>query len=120
MGGICDAGQRLCLAFAFWNGRDPILKERAFGLTGNQGNHGEDVKEYYFYLDSTPTHAYMKYLYKYPQAAFPYADLVNTNQARSRQESEYELLDTGVFDDDRFYTGATLGKSLQPPLSVDS
>ena len=89
--------QRLCFALALWNGKDPILKERLFGLTNSEGNHGEDVKEYYFYLDSTPTHSYMKYLYKYPQAAFPYGDLVETNRRRSRNEMEYELLDTGVF-----------------------
>src|SRR5262249_30081935 len=93
----------LCFALALWNGRDPILKERLFGLTNSEGNHGEDVKEYYFYLDSTPTHSYMKYLYKYPQAAYPYADLVDTNKARSRREFEYELLDTGVFDQDRYW-----------------
>jgi hypothetical protein len=86
-----------------WNGRDPILKERLFGLTNSESNHGEDVKEYYFYLDSTPTHSYMKYLYKYPQAAFPYADLVYTSRARSRTELEYELIDTGVFDEDRYF-----------------
>ncbi|MEF3116800.1 MGH1-like glycoside hydrolase domain-containing protein [Streptomyces chrestomyceticus] len=103
LGGISDAKQRLCFALALWNGRDPILKERAFGLTNGEGNHGEDVKEYYFYLDSTPTHSYMRYLYKYPQAEFPYHDLVATNQARTRQEFEYELLDTGVFDDDRYF-----------------
>ncbi|HET6488660.1 MAG TPA: hypothetical protein VFG28_02775, partial [Syntrophales bacterium] len=101
--GISDEKQRLCFALALWNGRDPILKERLFGLTNSEGNHGEDVKEYYFYLDSTPTHSYMKYLYKYPQAAFPYADLVNTNRGRSRDEMEYELLDTGVFDGDRYF-----------------
>jgi hypothetical protein len=101
--GISDDKQRLCFALALWNGRDPILKERMFGLTNSQGNHGEDVKEYYFYLDSTPTHSYMKYLYKYPQAAFPYADLVETNGRRSRHEFEYELLDTGVFTDDRYF-----------------
>ena len=93
----------LCFALALWNGKDPILKERLFGLTNSEGNHGEDVKEYYFYLDSTPTHSYMKYLYKYPQAAFPYADLVNTNRSRNRQDMEYELLDTGVFDQDRYF-----------------
>jgi hypothetical protein len=91
----------LCFALAFWNGRDPILKERLFGLTNSEGNHGEDVKEYYFYVDSTPTHSYMKYLYKHPQREFPYKDLVETNQHRSREEFEYELLDTGAFDDDR-------------------
>jgi len=103
LAGISDDHQVLCFALALWNGRDPILKERLFGLTNSQGNHGEDVKEYYFYLDSTPTHSYMKYLYKYPQAAYPYADLVETNARRSRQELEYELLDTGVFDDDRYF-----------------
>ena len=103
LGGICDEKQRLCFALALWNGKDQILKERLFGLTNSEGNHGEDVKEYYFYLDSTPTHSYMKYLYKYPQAAFPYHDLVETNRRRSRKEMEYELLDTGVFDQDRYF-----------------
>ena len=101
--GISDNHQRLCFAWAFWNGRDPILKERLFGLSGPQGNHGEDVKECYFYLDSTPTHSYMKYLYKYPQAAFPYEDLVEENRRRGRGAPEYELLDTGVFDEDRYW-----------------
>jgi hypothetical protein len=101
--GISDDPQRLCFALALWNGQDPILKERMFGLTNSEGNHGEDVKEYYFYLDSTPTHSYMKMLYKYPQAAFPYDDLVATNKARSKLEPEYELLDTGVFEGDRYY-----------------
>jgi len=101
--GISDDKQRLCFALALWNGKDPILKERLFGLTNSEGNHGEDVKEYYFYLDNTPTHSYMKYLYKYPQAAYPYADLVETNRRRSRNEMEYELLDTGVFEDDRYF-----------------
>ncbi len=103
LGGICDDKQRLCFALALWNGRDPILKERLFGLTNSEGNHGEDVKEYYFYLDSTPTHSYMKYLYKYPQAAFPYDDLVRTNRNRSRDELEYELLDTWAFNEDRYF-----------------
>lgn len=103
LAGISDDHNLLCLALTLWNGQDPILKERLFGLTNSEGNHGEDVKEYYFYLDSTPTHSYMKYLYKYPQAAFPYADLVNTNRSRSKQELEYELLDTGIFDDDRYF-----------------
>src|SRR3954466_13968050 len=103
LAGISDNRQLLCFALALWNGRDPILKERLFGLTNSQGNHGEDVKEYYFYLDSTPTHSYMKYLYKYPQAAYPYGDLVRTNGQRSREEMEYELLDTGVFDDHRYF-----------------
>ncbi len=101
--GISDDRQQLCFALALWNGRDPIIKERLFGLTNSEGNHGEDVKEYYFYLDSTPSHAYMKYLYKYPQAAYPYGDLIETNRGRSRAEPEYELLDTGIFDDDRYY-----------------
>jgi hypothetical protein len=101
--GISDNHQRLCFALALWNGRDPILKERLFGLTGPQGNHGEDVKEYYFYLDSTPTHSYMKGLYKYPQAAFPYAQLGEENARRGRRELEFELLDTGVFDEDRYF-----------------
>jgi len=103
LAGISDDKQRLCFALAVWNGKDPILKERLFGLTNSEGNHGEDVKEYYFYLDSTPTHSYMKYLYKYPQAAYPYADLVETNRQRSRNEMEYELLDTGIFNDDRYF-----------------
>jgi hypothetical protein len=101
--GICDERQRLCFALALWNGRDPILKERMFGLTNGEGNHGEDVKEYYFYLDSTPTHSYMRYLYKYPQAAFPYEQLVTVNRQRTRLQPEYELLDTGVFDADRYF-----------------
>ena len=103
LAGFSDDKQRLCFALALWNGRDPILKERLFGLTNSEGNHGEDVKEYYFYLDSTPTHSYMKYLYKYPQSEFPYGDLVETNGRRSREELEYELLDTGIFDDDRYF-----------------
>ena len=103
LAGISDDEQRLCFAVALWNGKDPILKERMFGLTNSEGNHGEDVKEYYFYLDSTPTHSYMKYLYKYPQAAYPYDDIVSTNARRSRLELEYELLDTGVFDHDRYF-----------------
>jgi hypothetical protein len=103
LAGISDDQQRLCFAIALWNGRDPILKERLFGLTNSEGNHGEDVKEYYFYVDSTPTHSYMKYLYKLPQAEFPYRNLVETNRRRSREEMEYELLDTGVFDDDRYF-----------------
>ncbi|HXX80611.1 MAG TPA: hypothetical protein VEI46_03630 [Thermodesulfovibrionales bacterium] len=103
LAGISDEKQRLCFALALWNGNDPILKERLFGLTNSEGNHGEDVKEYYFYLDSTPTHSYMKYLYKYPQRAFPYDDLVKTNTQRTRNEMEYELLDTGVFNEDRYF-----------------
>ncbi|HQU15799.1 MAG: glucosidase [Chromatiales bacterium 21-64-14] len=103
MGGICDAQQRLCLAFALWNGRDPILKERAFGLTGNQGNHGEDVKEHYFYLDATPSHSYLRYLYKYPQTAYPYQWLVEENARRGRTDSPFSLIDTGVFRDGRYW-----------------
>ncbi|MFA5205061.1 MAG: glucosidase [Lentisphaeria bacterium] len=103
LAGISDDRQLLCFALALWNGADPILKERLFGLSNGEGNHGEDVKEYYFYLDNTPTHAYMKYLYKYPQRAYPYDDLVQTNKARSRTEPEYELLDTGVFAEDRYF-----------------
>jgi hypothetical protein len=103
LGGISDDKQRLCFALALWNERDPILKERVFGLTNSEGNHGEDVKEYYFYIDSTPTHSYMKYLYKYPQREFPYRELVETNRRRSREELEYELLDAGAFDDDRYF-----------------
>src|SRR5436190_9797931 len=101
--GISDDGLRLCFALALWNGRDPILKERLFGLTNTEGNHGEDVKECYYYLDNTPTHSYMRMLYKYPQRAFPYDDLVRTNQARHRLDPEYELIDTGVFDDDAYF-----------------
>jgi len=101
--GISDNHGRLCFAVALWNGRDPILKERLFGVTGSEGNHGEDVKEYYFYLDSTPTHSYMRALYKYPQAAFPYSALAAENRRRDRRAPEYELLDTGVFDDDRYF-----------------
>ena len=103
LGGICDSHQKLCFAIALWNHKDPILKERAFGLSGPQGNHGEDVKEYYFFIDNTPTHSYMKMLYKYPQAEYPYQDLVSTNASRSRLQPEYELLDTGVFDENRYW-----------------
>jgi Glycosyl hydrolase family 63 C-terminal domain len=103
LAGISDDRQVLCFALALWNGNDPILKERLFGLTNSEGNHGEDVKEYYFYLDSTPTHSYMKYLYKYPQATYPYEQLVATNRQRGRQDLEYELLDTGAFDSDRYF-----------------
>ncbi len=103
LGGICDDQQRLCFALALWNGQDPILKERVFGLTGNEGNHGEDAKDYYFYLDSTPTHSHMKMLYKYPQRAFPYAELVAENARRGRQDPEYELIDTGVFAENRYF-----------------
>jgi hypothetical protein len=103
LAGISDRRQAVCFALALWNERDPILKERLFGLTGNEGNHGEDVKEYYFYLDSTPTHSYMKYLYKYPQAAFPYAQLVEENRRRGKNQPEFELLDTGVFNENRYF-----------------
>ncbi len=103
LAGFSDDKSRLCFALALWNGVDPIVKERLYGITNSEANHGEDVKEYYFYLDSTPTHSYMKYLYKYPQAAFPYEDLKKKNQARSREEMEYELLDTGIFDEDRYF-----------------
>ncbi len=103
LAGICDDGQKLCFALALWNGTDPILKERFFGLTGPEGNHGEDVKEYYYYLDSTPTHSYMKVLYKYPQAAFPYERLLTENERRGKDDPEFELLDSGVFDEDRYF-----------------
>jgi hypothetical protein len=101
--GVCDDHQVLCLALSLWNGHDPILKERLFGLANGEGNHGEDVKEYYFHLDNTPTHSFMRYLYKYPQTEFPYEDLTATNRARSRSEFEYELLDTGVFEESRYF-----------------
>ncbi len=107
LAGICDRHQYICFALALWNGQDPILKERLFGLTGNEGNHGEDVKEYYFYLDSTPTHSYMKHLYKYPQTVFPYSRLVEENRSRGRGALEFELLDTGVFDGDRYFDMVT-------------
>jgi hypothetical protein len=103
LAGISDRRQFICFALALWNEKDPVLKERVFGLTGNEGNHGEDVKEYYFYLDSTPTHSYMKYLYKYPQAAFPYTELAEVNRRRDKKQPEYELIDTGVFDHDRYF-----------------
>jgi hypothetical protein len=103
LAGISDEKQFLCFSVALWNGKDPILKERLFGLTNSESNHGEDVKEYYFYLDSTPTHSYMKYLYKYPQAAFPYSDLIETSKRRTRGDMEYELLDTGIFNSDRYF-----------------
>ncbi|MBC8120671.1 MAG: glucosidase, partial [Gemmatimonadaceae bacterium] len=101
--GITDREGRLCFALALWNGQDPILKERMFGLTNSEGNHGEDVKEYYFYLDSTPTHSYMKALYKYPQAEYPYVRLVEENARRGLAEREFELVDTGIFDEDRYF-----------------
>src|SRR2546426_12278153 len=103
IGGICNEDMTLCFALAFWNGKDPILKERLFGLTNCEGNHGEDVKEYYFYLDSTPTHSYMRMLYKYPQAEFPYETLLEENQRRERGQPEFELLDTGVFSGNRYF-----------------
>src|SRR6201982_2897596 len=103
LAGISDDNQRICFALALWNGKDPILKERLFGLTNSEGNHGEDVKEYYFYLDSTPTHSYMKYLYKYPQAEFPYGQLVEENGRRGKLASEFELIDTGIFNEDRYF-----------------
>src|SRR5260370_3977636 len=101
--GISDDRQQLCFALALWNGADSILKERIFGLTNSEGNHGEDVKDYYYFLDNTPTHSYMKALYKYPQSAFPYTDLVATNRNRSRYELEYELMDTGIFAENRYF-----------------
>src|SRR5499433_3159875 len=103
IGGLCDRHQMVCFGLALWNGRDPILKERLFGLTGNQGNHGEDVKEQYFYLDSTPTHSYMRMLYKYPQAEFPYRELLEENRRRGRSSPEFELVDTGVFHESRYF-----------------
>src|SRR6476620_1096708 len=101
--GLSDRYQVLIFAPAFWNGRDPILKERLFGLTSQEGNHGEDVKEYYYYLDNVPTHSYMKFLYKYPQAEFPYGRLVEENQRRSSRDFEFELIDTGIFAEDRYF-----------------
>jgi len=119
LGGICDEGQRLCLALALWNGKDPILKERPFGLTSDQGNHGEDVKEYYFYRDATPSHGYLRYLYKYPQAAYPYARLVEENARRGRHEPPFSLLDTGVFADDRYWDVAvTYAKATPEEIHV--
>jgi len=103
LAGFSDDKQRLCLALALWNGEDPILKERLFGLTNAEGNHGEDVKEYYFYVDAIPSHAYLRWLYKYPQRAYPYLDLVRTNASRSRREFEYELLDSGVLEGSRYH-----------------
>lgn len=103
MAGISDNHQRLCLGLSLWNGQDPILKERLFGVTGHEGNHGEDVKELYYYLDSTPTHSYMKFLYKYPQRRFPYEELVTENGKRSRDVEEFEILDTKAFDEDRYW-----------------
>src|SRR3954466_11188920 len=119
LAGLCDEQQRLCLALALWNGNAPILKERLFGLTNEEGNHGEDVKELYYYLDATPTNSYLRMLYKYPQRAFPYARLVEENRRRGRQDSEFELLDTGVFDDDRYFDVFTeYAKASQTDLLV--
>jgi len=103
IGGISDDQQIICFALGLWNQKDPIIKERYFGLTSNEGNHGEDVKEYYYYLDNTPTHSYMKMLYKFPQDEFPYSKLVEENKKRSKLEPEYELIDTGIFDDDKYF-----------------
>src|SRR5262252_4297413 len=103
LAGISDDKQLLCLALALWNGKDPILKERLFGLTNREGNHGEDVKELYYYLDATPTHSYLKMLYKYPQDEFPYLRLVEENRRRNEQQPEFEILDTAIFDDDRYF-----------------
>src|SRR5271169_5837305 len=103
IGGLSDDHQRLCLALALWNGKDPILKERLFGLTNSEGNHGEDVKELYYYLDATPTHSYLKMLYKYPQRAYPYSELVAENRRRGRHDPEFELLDTGVLAENRYF-----------------
>src|SRR5580698_10514693 len=103
LAGICDRHQNLCFGIALWNWKDSILKERLFGVTGNEGNHGEDVKEHYFYIDSTPTHSYMKFLYKYPQDAYPYAELVEESKRRDRVQPGYDLLDTGIFDKNRYF-----------------
>src|SRR5438270_1878017 len=115
--GMCDDQGQMCFALALWNEADPILKERPFGLTNVEGNHGEDVKEYYFFLDNTPTHSYMKALYKYPQRAFPYNDLVETNHNRSREEPEYELIDTGVFVENRYFD-VTMEYAKTDPLDI--
>ncbi len=103
LAGICDERQTYCFAFAFWNGQDKILKERIFGLSGPEGNHGEDAKEYWWYLDSTPTHSFMRWRYHYPQARFPYGDIVRTNGARGKADPEFELVDTGIFDESRYW-----------------
>jgi hypothetical protein len=116
--GISDNHQRLCFAIALWNEQDPILKERLFGLTGNEGNHGEDVKEYYFYLDNTPTHSYMKYLYKYPHAAFPYEQLIEFNRAQCKQVSEFELLDTGIFEQGYFDVFVEYAKNTPEDIMI--
>jgi hypothetical protein len=122
LAGVCDEHQRLCLALALWNGRDPILKERLFGLTNAEGNHGEDVKELYYYLDATPTHSYLRLLYKYPQAPFPYAELVEENRRRRRDQPEFELPDTGLFDEDRYWDvvveyAKAAPKDIQPRMA---
>lgn len=114
LGGICDRHQYLCFALALWNGQDPILKERMFGLTGSEGNHGEDVKEYFFYLDNTPTHSYMKFLYKYPQAAYPYEQLIEENRRRGKFDGEYELVDTGIFAENRYFDVVVEYAKVQP------
>ncbi|HYJ90256.1 MAG TPA: hypothetical protein VEV84_03030, partial [Pyrinomonadaceae bacterium] len=116
IGGICDRHQKVCFAIALWNGKDSILKERLFGLTGSEGNHGEDVKEIYYYLDSTPTHSYMKFLYKYPQDAYPYDDIVRTNKQRGRYELEYELIDTAAFSNG--YWDVVVEYAKESPQSI--
>src|SRR5438270_8624121 len=119
LGAICDREQRLCLAFAFWNEQDPILKERIFGLTGSEGNHGEDAKEYWFYLDSTPTHSWMTWRYLYSQHEFPYGDLLEESRRRGRLDPEYDLLETGIFDDDRYFDiTADYAKGSAEDLSI--
>ncbi len=114
LGGICDRWQHLCFAIALWNENDPILKERLFGLTNSEGNHGEDVKEYWWALDSTPTHSWMQWLYKYPQRAYPYGDLVAENGRRGVNDPEYELIDTGVFDEDRYFDVSSRTRRPRP------
>jgi hypothetical protein len=114
LGGISDFFQNLCFSVALWNGKDPILKERLFGLGNTEGNHGEDVKELYYYLDNLPTHYYMEYLYKYPQQEFPYKKLLEENRKRSREEPEYEILDTGVFDNDEYFDVRSVTPNKMP------
>src|ERR1041385_5404814 len=118
LAGFSDEEQRLCLALALWNGKDPILKERLFGLTNPQGNHGEDVKELYYYVDNTPSHSYMRMIYRYPQAAFPYDELIARNSTRSRMEPEFELLDTGVFDAGYFDIEITYAKARHDEILI--
>jgi len=120
IGGICDNKQLVCFALALWNKKDPILKERLFGLSGEEGNHGEDVKELYYYLDSTPTHTYMKMLYKYPQAEFPYQLLMQENGRRSRQDPEFELMDTGIFNEDQYFDVFNMQKQNRKIFSSGS